>query len=137
MEAGGEQVHELTHDVCAVEWLPLAAAVERLSRGYERVFLENVGPIAVGEMARRLKEKAPLARRRREDALGAPQLPLGEPAPRLEPAPMAAPEVALAPDEAERAEPEALQAGDGETMPPRHQRASFAERVRNWLGRDD
>src|ERR1700749_2189211 len=67
MEAGGEQVHELTRDVCAVEWLPLGAAVERLSRGYERVFLENVGPIAVGEMARRLKEKA--LKRRREDAV--------------------------------------------------------------------
>jgi hypothetical protein len=29
-----------------------------------------------------------------------------------------------------------VQAGDGEAMPPRHQRASFAERVRNWLGGD-
>ena len=28
-----------------------------------------------------------------------------------------------------------LQTAD-ETMPPRHQRASFAERVRNWLGGD-
>jgi 8-oxo-dGTP diphosphatase len=140
MEAGGEQVHELTPDVRAVEWLPLDAAVERLSRGYERVFLENVGPIAVGEMARRLKEKAPLAKRRREDAVGAPQLPFSEPLPvpqQLEPGPAAEAEITLSPDEAERAEPEALQAGDGEAMPPRHQRASFAERVRNWLGRDD
>src|SRR5690242_21168349 len=46
MEAGSEQVRELMHDVRAVEWLPLDAAVARLSRGYERVFLENVGPIA-------------------------------------------------------------------------------------------
>jgi 8-oxo-dGTP diphosphatase len=141
MEAGSEQVHELTRDVRAVEWLPLDAAVERLSRGYERVFLESVGPIAVGEMARRLKEKAPLAKRRREDALGAPQLPLGEPAPQLDPAPIAVPEeimdvvddaVAAAPP-APAAEPEVVL---GDTMPPRHQRASFAERVRNWLGRD-
>jgi 8-oxo-dGTP diphosphatase len=34
-------------DVKAVEWLPLADAIERLSRGYERAFLENVGPIAL------------------------------------------------------------------------------------------
>jgi 8-oxo-dGTP diphosphatase len=131
MEAGGEQVHELTRDVRAVEWLPLDAAVERLSRGYERVFLENVGPIAVSEMARRSKEKAKL-----REAAVAPELPFSEPLrvpPQFEPAPAA--EITLSAEEAERAEPEALQAGD-EAMPPRHQRASFAERVRNWLGRD-
>ena len=47
MEAGGEPTHELMDDVKAVDWLPLDAAVERLSRGYERAFLENVGPIAL------------------------------------------------------------------------------------------
>jgi 8-oxo-dGTP diphosphatase len=125
MEAGGEQVRELMHDVRAVEWLPLEAAVARLSRGYERVFLENVGPIAVSAMARQLKEKA----KRREAADTMPQLPFAEPVPA---APAAAQEVALPPFDAE---PEVLQAGDGD-MPPRHQRASFAERVRNWLGGD-
>ena len=125
MEAGSEQVRELMHDVRAVEWLPLEAAVARLSRGYERVFLENVGPIAVSAMARQLKEKA----KRREAAGTMPQLPFAEPVPA---APAAAQEVALSPLDAE---PEALQAGDGD-MPPRHQRASFAERVRNWLGGD-
>ena len=35
------------HDVKAVDWLPLERAVERLSRGYERAFLENVGPLAL------------------------------------------------------------------------------------------
>src|SRR6201987_3103220 len=39
MEAGAAQVRALMRDVRAVEWLPLEAAVERLSRGYERVFL--------------------------------------------------------------------------------------------------
>src|SRR6516162_3948860 len=39
MEAGFEQAHELMNDVKAVDWLPLAAALERLSRGYERAFL--------------------------------------------------------------------------------------------------
>jgi 8-oxo-dGTP diphosphatase len=47
MEAGHAPVRKLMRDVKAVEWLPLADAVERLSRGYERAFLENVGPIAL------------------------------------------------------------------------------------------
>ena len=47
MEAGDAPVRELMRDVRAVDWLPLEDAVERLSRGYERAFLENVGPIAL------------------------------------------------------------------------------------------
>src|SRR6185369_8700797 len=47
MEAGAEPSRKLMRDVKAVEWLPLVDAVERLSRGYERAFLENVGPIAL------------------------------------------------------------------------------------------
>ena len=47
MEAGPAPVRKLMRDVKAVEWLPLADAVERLSRGYERAFLENVGPMAL------------------------------------------------------------------------------------------
>jgi 8-oxo-dGTP diphosphatase len=47
MEAGREPVRKLMRDVKAVEWLPLEVAVERLSRGYERAFLEQVGPIAL------------------------------------------------------------------------------------------
>jgi 8-oxo-dGTP diphosphatase len=125
MEADGAQVRELTRDVRAVEWLPLEAAAARLSRGYERVFLENVGPIAVSAMARQWTERA----KHRDAAVTEPQLPFAEPLPA---APAAAQEVALSPFVAE---PEALQAGDGH-MPPRHQRASFAERVRNWLGGD-
>jgi len=44
MEADGAQVHDLMHDVKAVDWLPLDAALERLSRNYERAFLAHVGP---------------------------------------------------------------------------------------------
>jgi 8-oxo-dGTP diphosphatase len=124
MEAGAAQVRALMRDVRAVEWLPLDAAVARLSRGYERVFLENVGPIAVNATVRGLKEKA----KRREAAATEPQLPLGEPAPSISAEEQ---EIALSPPD-----PEAVPAGDGEAMPPRHQRASFAERVRNWLGGD-
>jgi 8-oxo-dGTP diphosphatase len=47
MEADGAQVHDLMLDVKAVDWLPLDAAVERLSRSYERAFLSHVGPLAL------------------------------------------------------------------------------------------
>ncbi len=47
MEAGRDPVRKLMRDVKAVEWLSLTDAVNRLSRGYERAFLEQVGPIAL------------------------------------------------------------------------------------------
>jgi 8-oxo-dGTP diphosphatase len=62
MEASGEQARELMDDVRAVDWLPLDAALERLSRGSERVFLESVGPLAVNGLSRRLRAKLPVAR---------------------------------------------------------------------------
>jgi 8-oxo-dGTP diphosphatase len=52
MEAGGAQVHDLMDDVKEVDWLALDAAVERLSRSYERAFLANVGPLALEALAR-------------------------------------------------------------------------------------
>jgi 8-oxo-dGTP diphosphatase len=51
MEAGGEPVRKLMRDVKAVEWLPLKDAIDRLSRGYERAFLEQVGPIALSAVS--------------------------------------------------------------------------------------
>jgi 8-oxo-dGTP diphosphatase len=70
MEASGDQVHELMHDVKAVDWLPLGDAIERLSRSSERAFLENVGPLAVQAAAharavRRSKAKQPAPVKRR------------------------------------------------------------------------
>ncbi|MEH2622153.1 8-oxo-dGTP diphosphatase [Bradyrhizobium sp. AZCC 1719] len=47
MEAGDAPTRKLMPDVKTVDWLPLDAAVARLSRGYERAFLEHVGPIAL------------------------------------------------------------------------------------------
>ena len=41
----------LMNDVRAVDWLPLEAAVERLSRDHERAFLANVGPLALQSAA--------------------------------------------------------------------------------------
>ncbi len=60
METGGKPTHDLMNDVRAVDWLPLNAAVERLSRDHERAFLANVGPLAL-ENARRSKERKPAA----------------------------------------------------------------------------
>jgi len=64
MEARGDAVHELMRDVRAVDWLPLGDAVDRLSRGYERAFLENVGPIALAAARKaRTRPTAPAKRR--------------------------------------------------------------------------
>ena len=71
MQADGERVHELMNDIKEVDWLPLDAALERLSRGYERAFLANVGPIALQAAAtaeaaaRRSRAKAPAPEKRR------------------------------------------------------------------------
>ena len=58
METNGKPTRDLMPDVIAVDWLPLNAAVERLSRDHERAFLANVGPLAL-ESARRSRERRP------------------------------------------------------------------------------
>jgi len=104
MEAGGIQSRALMNDIREVDWLPLDAAVARLSRAYERTFLENVGPLAVSVLSRRLKARA-LAlpafkasapkKRRVKPPVVAPQRPIAEPVravpeqPELTVAPMA------------------------------------------------
>jgi 8-oxo-dGTP diphosphatase len=60
METQGRPARELMNDVRAVDWLPLDAAVERLSRDHERAFLANVGPLAL-ENARRSRDRKPAA----------------------------------------------------------------------------
>ncbi|WP_146688229.1 NUDIX hydrolase [Bradyrhizobium canariense] len=112
MEAGSEPVHELMHDVRAVDWLPLEAAVERLSRGYERAFLANVGPIALeaaalAKAASRPKAKPPMPEKRRARRTAPPPPLISEPVPAapLPDSPVPAPEeVALVTDEAVEAE---------------------------------
>ena len=87
MEAGGEPTHELMDDIKAVDWLPLDAAIERLSRGYERAFLENVGPIALesaalAQPARRARvKKQPTPEKRRRPAVAPPPAMPGSDAP--------------------------------------------------------
>ena len=79
METSGEPTHALMDDIRAVDWLPLDAAVERLSRAYERAFLENVGPIALesaalAQAAQRSKvRKQPVPEKRRRQPAVAPQ----------------------------------------------------------------
>ena len=84
MEANGGQIHDLMNDVKAVDWLPLDEAVERLSRGYERAFLANVGPLALetaslSQVARRPRLKQPVLERRRGQPAAAPRASLTKP----------------------------------------------------------
>ena len=75
MEAGHAPVRELMRDVKAVDWLPLEEALERLSRGYERAFLQQVGPVAMaaagGVVGMALPEAAqPTLREHKADRVG-------------------------------------------------------------------
>ncbi|HEX7565156.1 MAG TPA: NUDIX hydrolase, partial [Bradyrhizobium sp.] len=84
METSGEPSHELMDDVRAVDWLPLEAAVERLSRACERAFLANVGPLALeaAALARRSKARKPPAlvkRGRRPSVVPQPLLTIPAP----------------------------------------------------------
>lgn len=72
MEACGGQTHELMNDIRAVDWLPLDAALERLSRTSERAFLANVGPQALLSFARQTKPKAQAVRKRQGRKVVAP-----------------------------------------------------------------
>jgi len=141
MEAGGEQTRELMSDIRAVDWLPLNAAVERLSRGHERAFLEAVGPLAIGAHTRRLKARAiasaEAAARKAQGAV------------------VVADSVSIAPSSSEpmsdvsselpatdsSAESDVARMGiepDAETDPIRpvmSRRRKLAQKVRRWLGR--
>ena len=55
MQAAARPSHDLMKDIAAVEWLPLKAAIRRLSYPLEKLFLGNVGRQAI---ARRKKSKA-------------------------------------------------------------------------------
>jgi 8-oxo-dGTP diphosphatase len=91
MQADGDQVYDLMSDIREVDWLQLDAAVERLSRSYERAFLENVGPIAVeAAVADLRKARATPAKKRRARPVAPAQPPLAEPVP-VEPVVLEAP----------------------------------------------
>src|SRR6202046_2487225 len=139
METGGKPPHELLDDVRAVDWLPLEAAVERLSRAYERAFLANVGPLALEaaalgkrsqetrrppETKQETKAAAPVKRRRQRTV--APK-----PSPALAPSVAPLPDVAvpaIAPAQPQLSEHEAIGSGPSDlwAMPEMTQPATEA-----------
>src|SRR5262249_23472744 len=58
MRAMGGPARKLMRDVKAVQWLPLARAIETLTHAHERAFLANVGPIALEAAARSAHDAA-------------------------------------------------------------------------------
>jgi 8-oxo-dGTP diphosphatase len=74
METQGRPTRELMNDVRAVDWLPLEAAVERLSREHERAFLANVGPLALqaAALGKRSQETRRLPETKQETKAAAP-----------------------------------------------------------------
>jgi 8-oxo-dGTP diphosphatase len=127
MEAGNKPVRELMHDVRAVDWLPLDGAVERLSRGYERAFLANVGPIALEAVALaktaprpKAKQSAPEKRRPRRAVppLVSEPVPAAPLADSSAPAPDERAPVASAATEGRAVETEALEAQAPEVQAP-------------------
>jgi 8-oxo-dGTP diphosphatase len=74
MQTSGGPTHDLTNDVREVDWLPLEAAVERLSREHERAFLANVGPLALqaAALAKRSQETKRSEEARQETKLATP-----------------------------------------------------------------
>jgi 8-oxo-dGTP diphosphatase len=153
MEAGNAPVRELMRDVRAVDWLPLGDAVARLSRGYERAFLENVGPIALSAAAHaastrraRAKPAAEKPRARRSTATPPPAVT----------APPSQPELPVMQDDSAAVMVYALEteAGDDAMQsdaappfalevepeavadtPPNPARKSLIQKMRDWLQR--
>jgi 8-oxo-dGTP diphosphatase len=80
MEAAGPPAGDLMRDVVAVEWLALTDAIERLSHMRERVFLDQVGPVAL-KLAARPAASVPF----QDDAVRRPMVPGVPLAPTAEP----------------------------------------------------
>jgi len=59
MRAVGEPARRLTHDVKAVQWLPLQDAINKLGRSRERTFLESVAPVVAKPFARAPRKARP------------------------------------------------------------------------------
>src|SRR5499427_1973359 len=61
MRAAVNPSRDVMKDIMAVEWLPLAAAVRRLSYPLEKLFLRSVGRTALRRRRHRLRRKGHLA----------------------------------------------------------------------------
>ena len=57
MRAIGGPVHEPAYDIKTVKWLPLKLAIKTLTRAHEKVFLANVGPIALKAAEQSLRRR--------------------------------------------------------------------------------
>jgi 8-oxo-dGTP diphosphatase len=75
MRAIGGPVRELTRDVKAVKWLSLKQAIDTLTRTHEKVFLANVGPVALKAAKRDKSAKASVRSEGRRQARRAPAAP--------------------------------------------------------------
>src|ERR1035441_8520099 len=62
MQAYEQPSRDVMKDIAAVEWLPLAAAVRRLSFSLEKLFLLNVGRHALKRRKRTVRRKARAAK---------------------------------------------------------------------------
>jgi 8-oxo-dGTP diphosphatase len=91
MQVAGGPARKLMRDVRAVEWLPLAEAVDRLTRARERIFLENVGPAVLRAAEEKERPRVINARRKTQRPR------LARPAKPAAPEPMVA-EFAVAPE---------------------------------------
>jgi 8-oxo-dGTP diphosphatase len=65
MRAAVNPTRDLMKDIMAVEWLPLRAAVRRLSYPLEKLFLRNVGRQALGQNKQRRKARGRAAKSKR------------------------------------------------------------------------
>jgi 8-oxo-dGTP diphosphatase len=75
MSALGRPARKLTRDVKAVEWLPLEQALEKLTHSRERVFLANVGPVALEAAAAPARKTAAAERPGGERRIASPKQP--------------------------------------------------------------
>ena len=64
MQAAAQPSRDVSKDIAAVDWLPLAAAVRRLSFSLEKLFLLGVGRRALKRRRRSARRKALAARAR-------------------------------------------------------------------------
>src|SRR6266516_4158789 len=58
MRAIGGPMREPMDDIKAIKWLPLKQAVEILTRAHEKVFLANVGPVALKAVKQSVRDKS-------------------------------------------------------------------------------
>lgn len=64
MSAAKKPSHDLMKDIAAVEWLPLKAAIRRLSYPLEKLFLDSVGRRAISARKRSARRKKSVTKSR-------------------------------------------------------------------------